>query len=278
MKKTIFLFALIISVNFCFSQIKGRCVDEKGKPILYANVSVVDSPMGAVTNAEGEFAIEEKFVGIKNTIVVSCMGYKTRSIDVDSDSKTIIEVVMQAAMYELDEIKIETSNYKYTEEKRIGNNTLSNHISVGFESKYMGAEVGRYFKIKKDEKYKVQKMHFKIATLGCKKATFRINFYKALDQDNIDSERYNYEDIIMEVSKTGEVDVDLKDHKIVFENGFLVTIERLEYIEVIGQDKVMFNSNLFCGPFYFRQNHFEKWQTKKLKYNIGLGMQLFVKY
>jgi CarboxypepD_reg-like domain len=275
MKKTVILFALIISINFCFSQIKGRCVDEKGKPILYANVGVVDSPMGAVTNAEGEFVIDGEFVTAKNTIIVSCMGYQTKSIVVDS--KVAIEVVMQPVVYELDEVKIATSNYKFAEEKRIGNNSLSNHISVGYESKYMGAEVGRYFKIKKGKKYKVEKMHFKIATLGCKKATFRINFYEALDEDNIDKERYNYEDIIMEVSKTGEVDVDLKDRKIVFENGFLVTIERLEYIEVAGQDKVMFNSNLFCGPFYLRENHFEKWESRRLKYNVGLGMQLFVK-
>jgi CarboxypepD_reg-like domain len=276
MKKTVTLFVLIISINFCFSQIKGRCVDEKGKPILYANVGVVDSPMGAVTNAEGEFVIDGEFVTAKNTIIVSCMGYQTKSIVVDS--KVTIEVVMQPVVYELNEVKIATSNYKFTEEKRIGNNSLSNHISVGYDSKYMGAEVGRYFKVKKGKKYKVEKMHFKIATLGCKKATFRINFYKALDEDNIDTERYNYEDIIMEVSKTGEVDVDLKDHKIIFENGFLVTIERLEYIEVAGQDKVMFNSNLFCGPFYIRENHSEKWDTKRIKYNIGLGMQLFVKY
>jgi hypothetical protein len=265
MKKTVTLFVLIISINFCFSQIKGRCVDEKGKPILYANVGVVDSPMGAVTNAEGEFVIDGEFVTAKNTIIVSCMGYQTKSIVVDS--KVTIEVVMQPVVYELNEVKIATSNYKFTEEKRIGNNSLSNHISVGYDSKYMGAEVGRYFKVKKGKKYKVEKMHFKIATLGCKKATFRINFYKALDEDNI-----------MEVSKTGEVDVDLKDHKIIFENGFLVTIERLEYIEVAGQDKVMFNSNLFCGPFYIRENHSEKWDTKRIKYNIGLGMQLFVKY
>jgi CarboxypepD_reg-like domain len=277
MKKIVSLFALIISINFCFSQIKGRCVDEKGKPILYANVGLVDSPMGTVTNADGEFVIDGEFVATKFTIIVSCMGYLTKSMDVDSDKKTAIEVVMQPAIYELDEVKIATSNYKFTEEKRIGNKTLSNNISVGFESKYMGAEVGRYFKVKKGKKYKVEKLHFKIATLGCKKATFRINFYKALDQDNIDSERYNYEDIIMEISKTGEVSVDLKDYKIVFENGFLVTIERLEQIDVIGQDKVMFNSNVFCGPFYIRVKHFDKWKTDRLKYNIGLGMQLFVK-
>jgi hypothetical protein len=276
MKRILIFWTLILSANFCFSQIKGKCVDEMGKPILYANVGIADSNMGTVTNEAGEFVIEGEFVSDNNRIVVSCMGFETKSIVVNRNAS--VEIVMKLASYELEEVKIGVSNYKYTKEKRIGNNTLSNHVRVSFYSKYMGAEVGKYFKGTKGRKYKVQKIHFNVAELGCKKGTFRINFYKALNEDSIEKERCNYKDIIFEVSKTGGVDVDLTDEKIVFENDFLVAIERLEYLEAEGHEKVLFSSNVFCGPFYLRANHLEKWKPKKEKYNIGLGMQLFVKY
>ncbi|PWA08081.1 carboxypeptidase-like regulatory domain-containing protein [Flavobacterium laiguense] len=276
MKRILIFWTLILSANFCFSQIKGKCVDEMGKPILYANVGIVDSNMGAVTNEEGEFVIEGEFVSDKNTIVVSCMGYETKSIVVDR--KSAVEIVLKSSLIELEEIKIGASNYKYINEKKIGNNKLTNKVRVSFYSKYMGAEVGKYFKVSKEKKYKVQKIRFNVAELGCKKGTFRVNFYNAENESNIETERYNYKDVILEVTKTGDVEIDLTDENIVFSNDFLVAIERLEYIDIKGQETVKFSSNVFCGPFYLRANQLEKWKPRKEKYNIGLGMQLFVKY
>ena len=276
MKRILIFWTLIFSTNFCFSQIKGRCVDEIGKPILYANVGIANSNMGTVTNEAGEFLIDGDSVSDKNTIVVSCMGYETKSIVVDGRSK--VEIVLKTSLIELEEIKIAKSNYKFTEEKIIGNTKLSNKVTVSFWSKYMGAEIGKYFKVNKGKKCKVQKIRFKIALLGCKKGVFRVNFYNAVNESNIETERYNYNDIILEVDKIGDVEIDLTNENIVFGNDFLISIERLEYLEIKGQETVQFSSNIFSGPFYLRGNHLEKWDPKREKYNIGLGMQLLVKY
>jgi hypothetical protein len=276
MKRILIFWTLIFSTNFCFSQIKGRCVDEIGKPILYANVGIANSNMGTVTNEAGEFLIDGDSVSDKNTIVVSCMGYETKSIVVDGRSK--VEIVLKTSLIELEEIKIAKSNYKFTEEKIIGNTKLSNKVTVSFWSKYMGAEIGKYFKVNKGKKCKVQKIRFKIALLGCKKGVFRVNFYNAVNESNIETERYNYNDIILEVDKIGDVEIDLTNENIVFGNDFLISIERLEYLEIKGQETVQFSSNIFSAPFYLRGNHLEKWDPKREKYNIGLGMQLLVKY
>jgi len=281
MKRILIFWTLILSANFCFSQIKGKCVDEMGKPILYANVGVADSNMGTVTDEAGEFAIDENFVSDKNTIVVSCMGYETKLIIVDR--KSAIKIEMKPIYFELEEVKIGASKYKFTKEKRIGNNVLTDHVVVGFHSKNKGAEIGKFFKVNKGKKYKVERMHFNIAELGYKKGTFRINFYKALGEENIETQRCNEKDIIMEVSKLGDVVVDVTNENLVFEDDFLVAIECIEYIEKIllktNEHKVVyFSSNVFCGPYYIRANHIEKWVPKKQKYNLGLGIQLFVKY
>jgi hypothetical protein len=281
MKRILIFWTLILSANFCFSQIKGKCVDEMGKPILYANVGIVDSNMGTVTNEEGEFVIEGEFVSDKNTIVISCMGYETKSIVVDRNAS--VEIVMKLSSYELEEVKIGVSKYKFAKEKRIGNNVLTENVVVEFHSKNKGTEVGKFFKVNKGKKYKVERMHFKIAELGYKKGTFRINFYKALGEENVETQRCNEKDIIMEVSKLGDVNVDITSENLVFEDDFLVAIECIEYVEKKSLNTnehkaVYFSSNVFCGPFYWRANHLEKWKPKKEKYNMGLGMQLFVKY
>jgi hypothetical protein len=252
-----------------------------GKPILYANVGIIGSGMGDVTNEDGEFVIDGPFVSDKNTVVVSCMGYETKSIVVDR--KASVEIVMKLSFYELEEVKVGVSKYKFEKEKRMGNNVLTEHVVVGFHSKNKGAEIGKFFKVNKGKKYKVEKMHFNIAELGYKKGTFRVNFYKAFSKDNIETQRCNEKDIIMEISKPGDVDVDVSSENLVFEDDFLVAIECIEYVEKkslnTNEHKIIyFSSNVFCGPYYSRANHLEKWKPRKEQYNLGLGMQLLVKY
>lgn len=281
MEKILIFWMLILSANFCSSQISGRCIDAMGNPISYANVGVLGSNRGTVTNSEGVFVLDDNFITGKHTIVVSYMGYETKLVDIDKNTK--IEIMMKPLYYELEEVKIGVSTNKFTKEKRIGNNVLTEHVIVGFYSQNMGAEIGKFFKVNRGEKYKVERIHFNIAELGYKKGMFRINFYKVLDDDTIETERFNDKDIIMEVLKTGDVDVDVTNQKLVFDNDFLVSIECVNYIENssvsnIKKKRVGFSSNVFCGPFYVRGNHLAKWMPKKQKYNSGLGMQLFVKY
>ena len=87
----------------------------------------------------------------------------------------------------------------------------------------------------------------------------------------------------MEVSETGDVDVDIKDNHLIIEDNFLISIECINVVEKENQDPhekkiIYFSSNVFCGPVYRRSNNLSKWNSKKEKYNMGLGIQLFVKY
>lgn len=281
MKKAWIVCSLIFSVNFCFSQISGRCIDSSGKPIPYVNIGIKNTIIGTVTGSNGDFLIDENELSENNTVVVSHIAYKTKSVNLLK--KSVVEIIMEPSYYDLEEVKIGALKYEFTKKKRIGNNTLTEHVVTGFSSHNFGSEVGKFFKVNKGNKYKIEKVHFNIAELGYKTGTFRINFYKTFGDRNIETERCNNNDIIMEVSKTGDVDVDVKNENLVFENDFLVSIECINYIKnmpsVVNEHKaIYFSSNVFCGPMYLRANHVTKWVSSKQKYNPCLGIQLFVKY
>ncbi|MRX69331.1 CarboxypepD_reg-like domain-containing protein [Flavobacterium resistens] len=279
MKKLLILFTIILKSNLCLSQLKGKCVDSAGKPIPYVNIGVQNTSIGTVTDLNGDFIINDKSLQENAAIIVSHMGYETKSVTPAKD--TPIEIVMTQLNFLLDEVKIQP--LKFTSEKKLGNNSLSKHILVGFSSRNLGAEVGKFFKIQKNKKIKIEKIHFEIAELGYKKGTFRINFYNANNDVDIEKVRVNDADIIMEVVETGDVDIDLKNNNLILENDFLVSIECINVVEKENLDPkekkiIYFSSNVFCGPVYRRSNNLTKWNSKKEKYNMGLGIQLFAKY
>lgn len=279
--KLLFIICLIfLNANFCLSQITGMCIDTLGQPIPYVNIGLKNTTIGTVTNEEGRFVIDGKSLIEKNCLIISHIGYKTKSVVVAK--QTEIKIVLQQIYYQLDEVTIVPSQNAFTKVKQIGPKILSKHIVAGFFSTNLGTESGRFFKLVKGKKYKVVSIHLNIAELGFKKGTFRINFYNANDEQDVEKIRCNKKDIIFEVSRTGDIDIDLNNENLIFSNSFLTSIEWIGYIKDNSlkptEQRVAFCSNVFCGPFYYRFNNLSKWTIYKEKYDSGLGIQLFVKY
>ena len=78
------LISLSISVNAenITAIVKGKVVDLNNEPIPYASVALEGSSMGAVTNFDGEFVIENVPVGHYH-IVATCVGYKLDKKELD---------------------------------------------------------------------------------------------------------------------------------------------------------------------------------------------------
>ena len=63
-----------IPVKYFF--LTGKIVDrKKNDPIAYASVSVLDKPIGTISNTDGEFLLKIHPQYINDTLIVSCMGY-----------------------------------------------------------------------------------------------------------------------------------------------------------------------------------------------------------
>ncbi|MDX8337801.1 STN and carboxypeptidase regulatory-like domain-containing protein [Draconibacterium sp. IB214405] len=66
-----------IPVKFFF--LSGRLIEErKGKAIQYASVSILNKPVGTISNSDGEFLLKVHPAAIRDTVVISCMGYEQK--------------------------------------------------------------------------------------------------------------------------------------------------------------------------------------------------------
>lgn len=54
----------------------GKLIDvKKDKPVTYASVSILNKPIGTISNADGDFLLKIHPSNMKDTVVISCMGY-----------------------------------------------------------------------------------------------------------------------------------------------------------------------------------------------------------
>ena len=97
--------ALSVLLVLCFvcsagsklTEIRGRVVDERGNPLVCANVFVKNAKIGCVTDLKGYFSISVPADSGKVTICVSYIGYKDMEIPVDlnAESKKWMEIVLE---------------------------------------------------------------------------------------------------------------------------------------------------------------------------------------
>jgi hypothetical protein len=122
-----------IPVKYFF--LSGKIIDnKKGEPIKYASVSLLNKPIGTISNIDGDFLlkIHPDFIG--DTIVISCMGYvqllmpANRILDEDI-------IVMYPFSIRLKEVKVVAT----TPEKLLENIRQSLPKNYGEESKLMTA-------------------------------------------------------------------------------------------------------------------------------------------
>lgn len=279
--KLFFLLLLIIKVNFCISQVIGKCVDESGAPIPFLNIAIKKTSLGTVTDENGIFTINEGLPNNNDSLVFTHIGYKMQTIS--ANRRDTIKVIMFPSEYQLNEVNIRPSDYIYKKEKIVGTETSSDHVVLSFSSHNLGTEIGKVIEVKKGKRYKVEKINFHLSKFNYSKSTFRVNFYKINENNVIETVRENYNDIIKEVSGIGMVKIDVSNENLEFENDFLVSIEWIDFIEKERSDpnlekNIFFSSTVFSGPFYLRNNNLLKWKKIEGKFNMGLGINLNVKY
>jgi hypothetical protein len=87
MTKSSWLTAIFISIMipvFGQKKIKGEILDERNKPISFANIGIIDSNVGSISNEDGSFIISIPEIHYKDTLLFSALGYKTRGIPVQT--------------------------------------------------------------------------------------------------------------------------------------------------------------------------------------------------
>ncbi|EDM35488.1 putative outer membrane protein [Pedobacter sp. BAL39] len=85
-----------------FLDIKGKVTDEKGAPLPGATIKVKDRSIGAVTDGNGNFSLQN--VSDNATLVVSYTGYVTQ--EVAADGKSSISIVLKEEQNDLNQVVV----------------------------------------------------------------------------------------------------------------------------------------------------------------------------
>lgn len=106
----VFICVIMLSVTASLAQtgtLSGTVVDTENEPIVGALVQLKPSPLGAVTDLNGQYAIDNIKSG-KYKIEVSYLGYElfVRDVVLGSAEKIVVDVKMEKSSYVLQEVEV----------------------------------------------------------------------------------------------------------------------------------------------------------------------------
>ncbi len=103
------IFGIFLSLSANAGGVKGRVIDDEGKPLSFTTIYVKQTGSGSITNTAGEY--ELRLDPGTYTIVFQYLGYQTQQIDVEVAGKTLVrDVVMGKQAYMLAEAQIKGGN------------------------------------------------------------------------------------------------------------------------------------------------------------------------
>lgn len=85
MKRILILLILLTSVCTAQQKIKGVVKSASGEPLKFANISLIDSEIGTVTDESGRFELAAEFTG-KSKVKISFIGYKSKTVSINEFS------------------------------------------------------------------------------------------------------------------------------------------------------------------------------------------------
>lgn len=271
----LFLFFFLSQSSHTIAQIKGVCIDEKGKVIPYVNVSIKGKNIGTVSNEKGEFTLESQKILNTDTLLFSHVSFHLLAVLASDITKKIILLEKEEILEEV----VLVNRKKKLKRKEIGTIKKRRMVTLYSFSKGLGNEIGKLIEVKKKYEYELLECKIKIAKLDFKNVTLRINFYEVNLNNQISKIPYNSNNIIVKVDQEGNISVPLEKYKLFFDFNFLVSIEWIDF-ELKENEKeknlIEYASNVYNGPFFYRQNKNVDWEKQKLKYNVGLGISLVV--
>lgn len=112
----LFFFFANLSSSFCQSNVlKGKVINETGEPVQFASISIKGTGSVVATDSKGRFILRQ--VPAKATLVISCIGYKTKEYVV-SDSSVMVVISLETDTKRLQEVEVMSNGYQYIPKER----------------------------------------------------------------------------------------------------------------------------------------------------------------
>lgn len=222
MKKLIFF--LCISTQLFSQQVifKGKLVDKETKqPIVYANISFLNSDKGISSKENGEFEISIDKKLLESKIHFSCLNYKdTIVLASDLQNKTLY---LETKNIELKEIVISKKRKKKSILDKVKRRVIPLHSGDNVRM------IAKYFPNELAEDFLIDKVEIHFSKRNATKAKFRIRIFSKDLESNFPKEDLLLESIPISIQKgQRSIEINLEDYYLSFpKEGVFVVFEKL---------------------------------------------------
>jgi hypothetical protein len=271
---------ILASFNALYSQekvIEGLILDSLKNPIQYANVGIINKPIGTVSNINGKFTLTVDGSLFSDTFRISSLGFKSKEFVIkDFLKKPKVNILLESYAIKLDEVTITSNNLKPNIKgvKRTKTESQVFFASPEIKNRNLGSQIGRKFSIGKNKSSLLKEFKFYVKNNDFKKVKFRVNIFTI--KDNIPLNRINTTDVIVELEEdiTGWVKVNLSDYNITVKEDVIITVE---WVEASKEGNILSLPILLPSlksTHYYKQSAQIKWRKYKM---ISSAMELTYK-
>ena len=90
-----------------YKEYKGKVLDSNtNKPLIFADVTVISTNIGTITNKEGKFSLKVPEDYLNNNISISYLGYETKILPLSSFNNKTFKILLKSVTTELDIVNI----------------------------------------------------------------------------------------------------------------------------------------------------------------------------
>lgn len=265
-EKSVLFFILSVVTLFKISaeEFQGVIRSSKdNKSVSYANIGVIRQNLGTVSDHEGNYKIKIGEEFDKDSLRISCIGFKPITILVADFKKTENkDFVLEENVVDLKELTVLPKKYK---QKTFGIKLKKSPVAVGFQENVLGAECGLRFRTK--NKAYLENLTLSINTCAYDSVFYRINVYQ-LNENKVFENILNTP-VYMKFSKEQikeSIFFDLAKYNIVVEGDFIVS---LEHVKDLGSGKLWFPAAL-NKKTYSKKTSQSEWKTSPVGFALSV--------
>ncbi|MGC3946507.1 MAG: carboxypeptidase-like regulatory domain-containing protein [Chryseolinea sp.] len=113
----IFLLLSLPAITQAQVRVSGKVINDKGEPLVGANVLIKDTYDGASTDANGQFSFTTEEKG-SNVLVVTSISYESIEQPIDLDNQVEVLITLKESFNQLDAVEISAGSFTAGDEKR----------------------------------------------------------------------------------------------------------------------------------------------------------------
>lgn len=257
------------SVTGGYIKLIGIVIDNDSRlPLAYANIGILNKPVGTVSDSTGRFALMADDQILNDTLVISMVGYTTvkRTIQELKHISGPIKFMLNKNTIVLNEVTV-SNEFLHTQivgRQSTGMFLQASIIPKGQKLPIIGAESGlrvqakHYPALLKDFNFYVSGNNFKFIK-------FRLNFYSL--KNNLPDTLLLNKEVFVDIRdyKTGWNKVDLSAFNIIVKADFALTLQWVDYNrDLKAEPQILIPTAIsFSQLNYFRTTSQDKWNKIK---------------